>query len=130
MSAIIKGMQVFFLLLILLVFCSKASSHTTKNLQHILYVKSSNKPQCPADVQFTECQTLDWYGENFNASFLSNAKMLFEDGEHKLKKTIAIDNCHNFVMTENGSAGTFNDGLPQPTTTVHCDRNPVLDFSF
>ena len=43
---------------------------------------------------------------------------LFEEGGHELKNTIVIDNCHNFIMIGNGSAGTFNDGLPQPLNFV------------
>ena len=54
------------------------------------------KSQYPADIQIIECQTLDWYSVLSNSSFMSNTKMLLEEGEHELKNTIAIDNCHNF----------------------------------
>ena len=91
-------MLVFFLLLALLLFCPIPSFQVSENQQHILYVKRSNKSQCPADTKITECQTLDWYSAHFNASFMSNTKMLFEEGGHELKNTITIDNCHSFIM--------------------------------
>ena len=75
-----EGVLVFFLLLALLLFCPIASFQVTENQKLILYVKRSNKSQCPADIQITECQTLDWYSARFNASFMSNAEMLFEEG--------------------------------------------------
>ena len=65
---------VSFLILTLLLLCCTASFQVTQNPQQILYVKRDNDSQCPTDIQFTECQTLDWYGENFNASFKSNTK--------------------------------------------------------
>ena len=89
---------VFFLLLALLLFCPIASFQVSENQQLILYVKRSNKSQCPADIQITECQTLDWYSAHSNALFMSNTKTVFEKGEHELKNTIVIDNCHNFTM--------------------------------
>ena len=118
-----EGVLVFFLLLALLLFCPIAS------LQ-IVYVKRSNKSQCPADIQITECQTLDRYSTHFNGSFMSNTKMLFEEGEHKLKNTIVIDDCHNFTMIGNGSAENLNGGLPQPTSTIYCDKQSSAGFFF
>ena len=125
-----EGVVVFFLLLALLLLCpiAIASFQVTDNQQLILYVKRSNKSQCPADIQFTECQTLDWYSAHFNASFMSNTKMLFEEGGHELKSTIVIDNCYNFTMIGNGSAGNLNDGLPQPTSMIYCDKESSAGF--
>ena len=125
-----KVVLVFFLLLALLLFCPIASLQITLNQQLILYVKRSNKSQCPADIQITECQTLDWYSAHFNALFMSNTKMLFEEGGHKLKSTIVIDNCHNFTMIGNGSVGNLNDGLPLPTSTIYCDKHSSAGFFF
>ena len=115
-----EGVLVFFLLLALLLFYRITSFQVTENQKLILYVKRSNKSQCPADIQITECQTLDWYSAHFNASFMSNTKMLFEEGGHELKNTIVIDNCHNFIMTGSGGSGRSDDGLPQPTSKIYC----------
>ena len=130
MSAVMEGMLVFFHLLALLLFCPIASFQITLNQQLILYVKKSSKSQCPADIQITECQTLDWYSTHFNASFMSNTKMLFEEGEHKLKNTIVIDDCHYFTMIGNGSVGNLNGGLPQPTSMIYCDEQSSAGFFF
>ena len=126
-----KGVLVFFLLLDLMLFCPIAGFQVTENEQLILYyVKRSNKSQCPADIPFTKCQTLDWYSAHFNASFMPNTKMLFEEGGHDLKNTIVIDNCYNFTMIGNGSVGNLNGGLPQPTSTIYCDKHSSAGFFF
>ena len=127
-----KIVPVFFLLLILQLFSSVAlaSFQVTQNQQQILYVKRGNDSRCPTDVQFTECQTLDWYGEHFNVSFTINVKMLFEEGVHVLKNTIIIDNCHSFIAIGNGDAGKFKDGLPQPTSKIYCDKESSAGFFF
>ena len=125
-----EGVLVFFLLLALLLFCPIASFQVSENQQLILYVKRSNKSQCPADIQITECQTLDWYSAHSNALFMSNTKMMFEEGGHELKNTIMIDDCHNFTMIGNGSVGKFNDGLPQPTSMIYCDKQSSAGFFF
>ena len=56
--------------------------------------------------------------------------MLFEEGGHELKNTIVIDNCHNFTMIGNGSVGNLNDGLPQPTSMIYCDKESSAGFFF
>ena len=61
-----EGVLIFFLLLALLLLCPIASFQVTENQKLILYVKRSNKSQCPTDIQITECQTLDWYSAHFN----------------------------------------------------------------
>ena len=116
--------QVIFHLLTLLLLCSIASFQVTQNPQQKLYIKRSTSSQCPFDIQITVRQTLDWYSEHFNASFISkfNTKMLFEEGRHKLKNTITIDNGHNFIMIGNGSVEHSNNGLPQPTSQIYCDK--------
>ena len=63
-------------------------------------------------------------------SIKSNTKMLFEEGGHELKNTIVIDNCHNFTMIGNGSAVNLNDGLPQPTSMIYCDKHSSAGFFF
>ena len=113
----------------LLLLCSVAIP-TFQYPQQILYVQRSNNSQCPADIQITECQTLDWFIEHFNTSFTSNTKMLFEEGRHTLKNSIIVNTCHNFIMIGNGSAEYSSDGLPQPTSRIHCDEASSAGFFF
>ena len=74
---------------------------------------------------------MDWYGEHYYASFTSNTKMLFEEGRHELRKTLIMDNCHNFIVTGSGSVGRSGDGLPQPTSKIYRkeEANNGLIFS-
>ena len=107
-------------------------SHDVWSQQQILYVKVSTDHPCPKNCQIVECQTLDWYANNSNYSFMSNKQMLFQDGVHLLQKFVEVSDCTNFTMIGNGSALRSSDGYSQPTSIVNCSRetNSGLFFSY
>ena len=107
-----------------------SSIHNCQVNQQIFYVIRNNTAQCPADVQITRCQTFDWYVEHIDISFIPNATMLFEEGAYQLKTIIMVDNCHDFTMSGNGSAGHSNDGLPRPTSKIYCDKESTAGLFF
>ena len=104
----------------------------THNPQQIFYVVYNSTARCPVDIQIKRCQTFDWYVEHIDISFTSNTIMLFEEGVYILKKVIVVDNCHDFIMSGNGSAGHSSDGLPQPTSTlkIYCEKGSSAGFFF
>ena len=106
--------------------------HDARSQQQILFVKVSADHPCPNNRQIVECQTLDWYANKSNCSFMSNKQMLFEDGVHLLQKFITVSGCMNFVMTGNGTVLRSSDGYSRPTSTINCSRetNSGLFFSY
>ena len=108
------------LMLVLLLTINCKVVHTQ---QQILYVKAidDNSP-CPDVTQSVQCQTLDCYASNVSAWFSSNTEMVFLEGNHSLETFIEVSSCNNFTMTGRGNALHGNDGLPQPTSWINCDR--------
>ena len=89
--------------------------------RQILYVKANASSPCPmSDYRIVACQTLNWYGANANRLLVSNALMLFQEGNHQLNTSIEVYNCHNFTMAGNGSTLRKSNGQPKPTTTINC----------
>ena len=106
------------------------SSHDATSQQQILYVKVSVDHPCPNNSQIVECQTLDWYANKSNCSFMSNKQMLFQDGVHLLQKFANFSECMNFTMTGNGSALRTSDGYFQPKSAVYCSKETSSGLFF
>lgn len=126
--AVITAISVY-----LIVFLSPkiiVSCQVTQYPQQVLYVKKNNASQCPRDIRITKCHTFDWFADHIDSSFVSNTKLLFEEGKHTLKKVIVVENCHNFTMAGNGRAEHSKDGIPQPTATIFCDNGSTAGFYF
>lgn len=108
--------------------------HDARSQQQILFVKVSADRPCPNNRKIVECQTLDWYANRSNCSFMSNKQMLFEDGVHLLQKFITVSGCVNFTMTGNGTAVPSSNGYSHPTSIINCSResqtNSGLFFSY
>ena len=74
----------------------------------------------------SECKTLmDWYGNGSAAVFMSDTKLVFQEGIHSLDRFLNFSNCYNFTMAGNGNAQHDSDGIPQPTSIISCSG--VLD---
>ena len=103
-----------------------------RSQQQILFVKVSTDHPCPNNSLIAECQTLDWYANKSNCSFMSNKQMLFEGGFHLLRKFITVSGCVNFTMTGNGTVLRSSDGYSKPTSIINCSRetNSGLFFSY
>ena len=89
---------------------------------NVLYVRADNGSSCPQDIPVANCQTLEWYIQNINASFTSNTTMVFLKGSHSLESFVEIANCYNFNMTGAQSILQGRDGLPQPASWINCER--------
>ena len=105
-------------------------SRDVSSQQQILYVKVSVDHPCPNNSQIVECQTLDWYANKSNCSFMSNKRMIFQDGVHLLQKFVNVSQCVNFTMTGNGSALRTSDGYSQPTSIVNCSKETSSGLFF
>ena len=101
--------------LILLKFC--LTFQASQSQQQNLCVQSTSN-----STPSLECNTLDWYSDNSAATFISNRKLLFQEGTHSLKKFLHIVNCHNLTITGSGNALHRSDGLPLPTSIIKCHR--------
>ena len=88
--------------------------------QPVFYVKVDDSSTCPSDIPDSQCKTLYWYSHNINASFISNAMMVFLEGRHLLETFVEVANCHNFTMTGYETATIGHDGQPQPTSWIDC----------
>ena len=70
----------------------------------VVYVRRGNTSLCPNNV--SQCQTLDWYSQNSNGSFMTdNTEVRFLEGEHLLSTSIGKQiNCHNLTIIGVGTA--------------------------
>ena len=90
--------------------------------QPVFYVKVDDNSICPSGVPDSQCKTLYWYSHNINASFISNATMVFLKGRHLLETFVEVANCHNFTITGTETASIGHDGQPHPTSWIDCSR--------
>ena len=51
-------------------------------------------------------------------------------GNHSLGRTIEVKNSHNFTMTGLGNVSHNNEGLPQPTNWINCNKNSKGSIHF
>ena len=110
------ALRVMFQLILLQFFLTFQASQSQQQ-QQILCVQATSNSTPPL-----ECKTLDWYGDNSTATFMSNSKLLFQEGTHSLKKFLHIVNCHNLTIAGNGNALHRRGGLPLPTSVIKCYR--------
>ena len=114
--------------LLVAVLCLKVSQ------SHIIYVIPES--QCPKDGSV--CQTLDWYNQHSNGSFMaSNTEVRFLEGIHKLTTSIAkVKNLYNVTITGFRKFSGLHkniEGLQQPIiSTIDCTAasgSPGLAFN-
>ena len=102
--------------LLVAVLCLKVSQ------SHIIYVIPES--HCPKDGSV--CQTLDWYNQHSNGSFMANnTEVRFLEGIHKLTTSIAkVKNLYNVTVTGFRKSSRLHkniEGLQQPTiSTIDC----------
>ena len=101
---------------------------------HIIYVTPGPESECPRDG--SECQTLDWYNQNSNGSFMTNnTEVRFLEGVHKLTTSIAkVKNLYNVTITGFRSSSSLhkngNEGIKQPNSIIDCRASTPSGFVF
>ena len=88
---------------------------------HIIYVIP--KSECPQDG--STCQTLDWYNQHSNGSFItSNTEVRFLEGVHTLSTSIAkVENAYNVTITgfrNASSSRNYVEGIQRPISVIKC----------
>lgn len=118
--------QITFVWIMLLVGCQHIQSES-----HIHYV-TSNDTQCPPEVPISLCNTLDWYSQHRDISFISNTTMVFLEGIHFLNAFIEVSTCNNFTMIgrEDALSDVSRTGLPQPRSQIICSAASKHGLSF
>ena len=86
-----------------------------------LYVRARDQNECPGDIPPDHCQTLDWYSQHVNTSFVSDTTMVFLKGHHVLNSFIEVNKCNNFTMTGPESSVYDTQGLPLPVSWINCN---------
>ena len=100
----------------------------------IIYVTPGPESECPRDG--SECQTLDWYNQNSNGSFMTNnTKVRFLEGVHKLTTSIAkIKNLYNVTLTGFRNSSSLhkngNERTKQPISIIDCKASTPSGFVF
>ena len=86
----------------------------------VVYVRPGNTSLCPNNV--SQCQTLDWYSQNSNGSFMTdNTVVRFLESEHLLSTSIGKHiNYHNLTIIGVGTPSHDVNGTPSPTSWINC----------
>ena len=96
-----------------------------------LYVRAKDQKVCPGHIPPDRCQTLDWYSQHVNTSFVSDTTMVFLEGHHVLNSFIEVDNCDNFTMTGPQSSVLYDaQGLPLPASWINCSGSSETGIIF
>ena len=99
--------------------------------QNHLYVRAKDQKVCPGDIPPDRCQTLNWYSQHVNTSFVSDTTMVFLEGHHVLNSFIEVDNCNNFTMTGPQSSVLYDaQGLPLPASWINCSGSSETGIIF
>ena len=98
----------------------------------LIYVTPGDKSLCPKDA--STCQTLNWYNQNSNGSFMTNnTEVRFLSGTHVLNTTVAvINNCYNLTITgfENTNTSHDNKRKVRPVSLIDCKALVASGFKF
>ena len=101
---------------------------------HIIYVTPGPESECPRDG--SDCQTLDWYNQNSDGSFMTNnTEVRFLEGVHKLTTSIAkVKNLYNVTITGFRSSSSLHknisEGTKQPISIINCKASTPSGFVF
>ena len=106
---------------ILLSLLLSLTASTGVNSSGLYYVRPTEPANatCPGQP----CLTLDEYAENETEYFVSDIRMVFLPGEHKLSRVIDVTNATNVTL-----AG-YNSALTQPDANIVCN-GPDLSLNF
>lgn len=96
--------------------------------QSLYYVKTLGS-QCPNNITYAECKTLDWYYENMSNWSKKDAMLLFQEGIHSLDGFFMVNYSNKLTMSGLGNISQSDNGLPEPTTKINCALNSGLYFS-
>ena len=110
-------------LLSLLLSLTSSGVHSSHGLYYV-------RPTEPANATSLgqPCLTLDEYAENETEYFISNIRMVFLPGEHKLSQVIVVANVTNTTLVGYDSTGP-GALTQQPGAHIVCD-GPELSLSF
>ena len=88
----------------------------------IIYVTPESS-QCLYLRDGSECQTLNWYNQHPNESFMTNnTEVRFLEGVHNLTHIATVNNLYNVTITgfRNGSSKNNIEGMKQPISIIDC----------